>query len=89
MERLKGWLGVRIQTVTKEIADAENLDEPRGALVASVADGSPSDKGGIKSGDIILEFDGKKINEMKELPKIVAETEVGTLSMLNLEKKRK
>ena len=64
--------------VTNEIAEVENLDEPRGALVASVADGSPSDKGGIKSGDIILEFDGKKINEMKELPKIVAETEVGT-----------
>ncbi len=77
-ETKRGWLGVRIQTVTKEIADAENLDEPRGALVASVADRSPSDKGGIKAGDIILEFDGKKINEMKELPKIVAETEVGT-----------
>tara|TARA_Y100001970_G_scaffold282316_1_gene394927 strand:- start:3686 stop:5083 length:1398 start_codon:yes stop_codon:yes gene_type:complete len=77
-ETKRGWLGVRIQTVTKEIADVENLDEPRGALVASVADGSPSDIGGIKSGDIILEFDGKRINEMKELPKIVAETQVGT-----------
>ncbi len=76
-ETKRGWLGVRIQTVTKEIAEAENLDKARGALVASVADGSPSDKGGIKSGDIILEFDGKKIGEMKELPKIVAETEVG------------
>ncbi len=76
-ETKRGWLGVRIQTVTKEIAVAENLDKARGALVASVADGSPSDKGGIKSGDIILEFDGKKIGEMKELPKIVAETEVG------------
>ena len=77
-ETKRGWLGVRIQNVTKEIAEVENLDGPRGALVASVADGSPSDKGGIKSGDIILEFDGKKINEMKELPKIVAETDVGT-----------
>ncbi len=77
-ETKRGWLGVRIQTVTKEIAEVENLDEPRGALVASVADGSPSEKGGIKSGDIILEFDGKKINEMSELPKIVAETEVGS-----------
>mgnify|MGYP001482197054 CR=1 FL=1 len=77
-ETKRGWLGVRIQNVTKEIADVENLDLPRGALVASVADGSPSDKAGIKSGDIILEFDGKKINEMKELPKIVAETEVGS-----------
>merc|ERR1711991_968646 len=77
-ETKRGWLGVRIQTVTKEIAEVENLDEPRGALVASVADGSPSDKGGIKAGDIILEFDGKRINEMNELPKIVAETEVGS-----------
>ncbi len=77
-ETKRGWLGVRIQYVTKEIADAENLDKPRGALVVSVADGSPSAKGGIKSGDIILEFNGKKINEMKELPIIVAETEVGT-----------
>ena len=77
-ETKRGWLGVRIQTVTKEIAEVENLDEPRGALVASVADGSPSEKGGIKSGDIILEFDGKRINEMSELPKIVAETEDGS-----------
>ena len=68
---------MRIQVVTKEIAEAEKLDKPRGALIASVADGSPSEKGGILAGDIILEFDGKKINEMKELPLIVAQTEVG------------
>ena len=76
-ETKRGWLGVRIQDVTKEIAEIENLDEPRGALVASVADNSPSDKAGVKAGDIILEFDGEKINEMKELPIIVAKTEVG------------
>ena len=77
-ETKRGWLGVRIQIVTKEIAEAEGLDKPVGALVVSVAENSPSDKAGIKSGDIIIEFDGKKINEMRELPKIVAETEVGT-----------
>ena len=76
-ETKRGWLGVRIQVVTEEIADSLKLDKPRGALVASVAKGSPSDKGGIKDGDVILEFDGKLINEMKELPKIVAETSVG------------
>ncbi len=76
-ETKRGWLGVRIQTVTKEIADVEKLDEPRGALVASVAKNSPSDKAGIKAGDIILEFNGILIKEMKELPKIVAQTEVG------------
>ena len=57
-ETKRGWLGVRIQDVTQEIADVEKLDEPRGALVASVAEKSPSDKAGIKAGDIILEFDG-------------------------------
>ena len=76
-ETKRGWLGVRIQDVTKEIADVEKLDEPRGALVASVAENSPSEKGGIKAGDIILEFNGEKIQEMKELPIIVARTEVG------------
>ncbi len=76
-ETKRGWLGVRIQYVTKEIADVEKLDKPSGALVASVADGSPSEDAGIKAGDIILEFDGKIINEMSELPKIVAATDVG------------
>ena len=76
-ETKRGWLGVRIQTVSKEIADSEKLDRPRGALVASVAENSPSDKAGIKAGDIILEFDGKLINTMNELPRIVAEKEVG------------
>ena len=76
-ETKRGWLGVRIQVVSKEIADEEDLGKPRGALVISVAQGSPSDKAGIKDGDIILEFDGKPINEMRELPKIVAETDVG------------
>ena len=76
-ETKRGWLGVRIQIVTKEIAAVEKLDEARGALVASVAEKSPSDKAGIKAGDIILEFNGTRIEEMKELPKIVAQTEVG------------
>ena len=78
-ETKRGWLGVRIQEVTQEIADVEKLDEPRGALVASVAEGSPSEKAGIKAGDIILEFNGTPINEMKELPKIVAQTDVGKI----------
>ena len=76
-ETKRGWLGVRIQDVTKEIADVEKLDKPRGALVASVAQNSPSEKAGVKAGDIILEFNGEKIGEMKELPIIVARTEVG------------
>ncbi len=76
-ETKRGWLGVRIQDVTKEIAEIEKLDEPRGALVASVAKNSPSEKAGVKAGDIILEFNGEKIQEMKQLPIIVARTKVG------------
>tara|TARA_B100001123_G_scaffold98236_1_gene112994 strand:- start:476 stop:1897 length:1422 start_codon:yes stop_codon:yes gene_type:complete len=76
-ETKRGWLGVRIQQVTKEIAEVEKLEKPEGALIASVAEKSPADKGGIKPGDIILEFDGKKVDTMRTLPKLVAQTKVG------------
>tara|TARA_B100000700_G_scaffold324588_1_gene431126 strand:+ start:4023 stop:5441 length:1419 start_codon:yes stop_codon:yes gene_type:complete len=76
-ETKRGWLGVRIQQVTKEIAEIQNLDGPRGALIAGVSDDSPAAKAGIKPGDIILEFDGKKIETMRNLPRIVANTKVG------------
>ncbi len=76
-ETKRGWLGVRIQEVTKEIAELEKLEKPKGALVASVSEKSPADKAGIKAGDIILEFDGKKVDTMRTLPKLVAQTKVG------------
>ena len=76
-ETKRGWLGVRIQQVTKEIAEVQQLKEPNGALIAGVSEGSPAEKSGIKPGDIILEFDGKKIKTMRNLPKIVANTDVG------------
>ena len=76
-ETKRGWLGVRIQLVTKEIAEVEKLEKPEGALVANVSEGSPAAKGGIKPGDIILEFDGKKVDTMRTLPKLVAQTKVG------------
>ena len=76
-ETRRGWLGVRIQEVTKEIAEAVELKKPEGALVASVGEKSPADKAGVKAGDIILEFDGKKIDKMRTLPKVVANTKVG------------
>ncbi len=76
-ETRRGWLGVRIQEVSKEIAEAVELKKPEGALVASVGEKSPADKAGVKAGDIILKFDGKKIDTMRTLPKVVANTEVG------------
>ena len=88
-ETKRGRLGVRIQDVSQEIADLEKLDKPRGALVASVAKNSPSDKAGIKAGDIILEFNGTLIKEMKELPKIVAATEVGKIVKVKIWRNKK
>ena len=76
-ETKRGWLGVRIQEVTKEIADLEKLEKAEGALVASVSENSPADKAGIKAGDIILEFDEKRVDTMRTLPKLVAVTKVG------------
>ncbi len=88
-ETKRGWLGVRIQEVTKEIADVEKLKKPEGALVASVGQNSPAEKAGIKAGDIILEFDGTKINTMKKLPNVVASTEVGKSVELKIWRNKK
>lgn len=76
-ETRRGWLGVKIQAVTPDIAESMGLDKPRGALVADVTPDSPSAKAGIEAGDVIVEFDGRNITDSKELPRVTAETEVG------------
>lgn len=73
----RGWLGVHIQTVTDDIADSVGLDDATGAMVAGVSDDSPAKKAGIKQGDVILTFDGKEVESMRRLPRIVAETKIG------------
>jgi serine protease Do len=88
-ETKRGWLGVRIQEVTKEIADVEKLEKAHGALVASVSEKSPANKAGIKAGDIILEFDGKKVDTMRTLPKLVAQTKVGKKVILKIWRNQK
>ncbi|HSR56497.1 MAG TPA: Do family serine endopeptidase, partial [Alphaproteobacteria bacterium] len=72
----RGWLGVRIQTVTKEIAESLDLDKPRGALVASIDDKGPAKNSGLQPRDVILVFDGKPVKEMRDLPRLVAETPI-------------
>ena len=88
-ETKRGWLGVRIQQVTKEIADVEKLKKTEGALVASVGEKSPAKKAGLKAGDIILKFDGKKIDTMRTLPKLVSNTEVGKIVELEIWRNKK
>jgi serine protease Do len=73
----RGWLGVRIQQVTDEIADSLNVKPARGALIAGIDDKGPAKPAGIEPGDVVVKFDGKDIKEMRDLPKIVAETAVG------------
>lgn len=72
----RGWLGVHIQQVTDEIAESLGLKTTEGALVASVIENGPASKSDIKAGDVILTFNGKRVEEMRMLPKIVADTEV-------------
>ncbi len=73
----RGWLGVRIQAVTEEIAEPLGLRKSGGALVSMVIAESPAEAAGIKAGDVILSFGGKPIDEMRRLPRIVAEMEAG------------
>jgi len=76
-ETRRGWLGVRIQQVTDEIAESLKISPPRGALVAGVDDKGPAKPAGIEPGDVIIKFDGKDIKEMRDLPRAVADTPVG------------
>ena len=73
----RGWLGVHIQAVTEEIAETLGLKESAGALVANVIPGGPAEKAKVQPGDVILKFNGKKVDKMRSLPRIVADTEVG------------
>ncbi len=85
----RGWLGVRIQQVTDEIAESLGMKEAYGALVSSVTDDGPAAAAGLQQGDIILSFDGKQIKQMRELPRMVAESEIGKKVDLHLWRKGK
>ena len=80
----RGWIGVRIQAVTDEIAESLGLPNSHGALVASVTPGGPAEKAKLRQGDVILEFDGKQVNAMRNLPRIVAETPIGKTSEMKV-----
>jgi len=76
-ETRRGWLGVRIQPVTDEVAESLGMDRATGALVAGVIEGGPVADGTIQPGDVIISFDGREVRNMRDLPRIVAEAPVG------------
>jgi len=73
----RGWLGVLIQEVSKDLAESFGLDKPYGALVAQVVEGSPAADAGLKAGDVIIEYEGEEIDLSSELPQLVGRTKVG------------
>jgi serine protease Do len=76
-ETRRGWIGVSIQSVSEEIAESLGMTGPKGALISSVAPDGPAAKAGIKTGDVIVTFDGQDVPEMRVLPKVVAQTAIG------------
>jgi serine protease Do len=76
-ETRRGWLGVRIQPVTDDIAESLGMKDAKGALIAGIIKGGPVDNGSIQPGDVVTKFDGKEIRDMRDLPRIVAESPVG------------
>jgi serine protease Do len=72
----RGWIGVRIQSVSPDLAEGLKLPNAKGALIASVTPGGPAEAAGIKQGDVVLKFDGRDVTQMRGLPRIVAETPV-------------
>ncbi len=80
----RGWLGVYIQEVTPDIAESLGLDNDMGALISSVNEDGPAAKGGVQPGDVVVKFDSKTIEKMRDLPRIVAETEIGAKVLVEL-----
>src|SRR5580704_11951392 len=76
-EMRRGWLGVRIQQVTDDIAESLSIKPPRGALIAGLDDKGPAKPAGMQPGDVVVKFDGHDVKEMRDLPRIVADTPVG------------
>ncbi len=85
----RGWIGVRIREVSEELAEGLNLDKPKGALVEDVTKEGPAEGGGVEIGDVILSFDGKEIEEMRDLPRAVAETPAGDTVRMIVSRKGK
>jgi serine protease Do len=83
-ETRRGWIGVRIQTVTPELAESLGLGTPRGALVAETTSGGPAEAAGMKAQDVILSFDGREVKDSRALPRVIAESEIGKTAPIEI-----
>lgn len=80
----RGWMGVRIQSLSGEIADSLGLSSPSGALIADVTDGGPAAKAGVKNGDVVTQYNGSVVSDSRVLSRLVAETPVGSTVALEI-----
>ena len=85
----RGWLGVLIQDVTRELAESFDMDHPHGALIAKVIPDGPAEQGGIEVGDIIVKFNGKKVTFSSDLPPLVGSTSIGSTVRVDIIRRSK
>ncbi|MBL4621893.1 MAG: PDZ domain-containing protein [Immundisolibacteraceae bacterium] len=81
---VRGWLGVLIQDVTRELAESFGMDQPQGALIAKVLADSPAEKAGLKVGDIVVKYEGQQVTYSSDLPPLVGQTKVGHEAKLSV-----
>lgn len=83
-ETRRGWLGVRVQPVTPDLAESYDLDTPYGVILGNIEDGSPAEEGGLRQGDLVLSFDGRRVRDDRFFTRQVAETEIGATVELEI-----
>ena len=86
-ETRRGWLGIKVQSITEDIAETLGVKENQGALISSVTPKGPAATGGIEAGDVVLKFDGKDVTTVRGLPKLVAQTAIGRTVDVELQRK--
>ena len=83
-EPRRGWLGVSVQPVTPELAESFELDSPYGAIISRIEPGGPAAAAGLRTGDLVVSFDGRRVRDSRSFPRLVAETEIGLVAEIGI-----
>tara|TARA_R110000744_G_scaffold220833_3_gene339679 strand:+ start:4759 stop:6186 length:1428 start_codon:yes stop_codon:yes gene_type:complete len=83
-ETRRGWLGVSVQPVTPELAESFELDSPYGAIISRIEPGGPAAAAGLRTGDLVVSFDGRRVRDSRSFPRLVAETEIGLVAEIGI-----